>query len=388
MKTQDIIIIGGGMVGAAVALGLAKQGLNIALIEKNPLPSFDANAAYDLRISAISITSVKLLEELGAWQAISQMRVCPYDGLETWEIEGFNTAFYATEIGLDKLGFMVENNAIQLGLWQALNQYPNCRQAVGFSQISANYREQLWTVTVDDQTFTAPLLIAADGANSQVRNWAGIGLTGWQYRQHCLLATVKTELLQQSVTWQQFFPSGPRAFLPLSDHNGCVVWYDAPQRIAQLKQLPSEKLTAEIQQHFPARLGKVGVVNAAGFPLTRQHAQHYVKNGVVLMGDAAHTINPLAGQGVNLGFKDVQVLLEVIEQAVKKGENFANEVVLKRYEHKRKPDNLLMQTGMDVFYKAFKTELLPAKIARNLGLVLAEKITPLKKKALRYAIGL
>ena len=106
MKTQDIIIIGGGMVGAAAAIGLAKQGLNIALIEKNPLPSFDANAAYDLRISAISITSVKLLEELGAWQAISQMRVCPYDGLETWEIEGFNTAFHAAEIGLDKLGFM------------------------------------------------------------------------------------------------------------------------------------------------------------------------------------------------------------------------------------------------------------------------------------------
>ncbi|VEI47991.1 2-octaprenyl-3-methyl-6-methoxy-1,4-benzoquinol hydroxylase [Actinobacillus equuli] len=130
------------------------------------------------------------------------------------------------------------------------------------------------------------------------------------------------------------------------------------------------------------------VVNAASFPLTRQHAQHYVKNGVVLIGDAAHTINPLAGQGVNLGFKDVQVLLEVIEQAVKKGENFANEAVLKRYEHKRKPDNLLMQTGMDVFYKAFKTELLPVKVARNLGLVLAEKITPLKKKALRYAIGL
>lgn len=388
MKTQDIIIIGGGMVGAAAALGLAKQGLNIALIEKNPLPSFDANAAYDLRISAISITSVKLLEELGAWQAISQLRVCPYDGLETWEIEGFNTAFHATEIGLDKLGFMVENNAIQLGLWQALNQYPNCRQAVGFSQISANYHEQLWTVTVDEQTFTAPLLIAADGANSQVRSWAGIGLTSWQYRQHCLLATVKTELPQQSVTWQQFFPSGPRAFLPLSEHNGCVVWYDAPQRIAQLKQLSSEKLTAEIQQHFPARLGKVEVVNAASFPLTRQHAQHYVKNGVVLIGDAAHTINPLAGQGVNLGFKDVQVLLEVIEQAVKKGENFANEVVLKRYEHKRKPDNLFMQTGMDVFYKAFKTELLPVKVARNLGLVLAEKITPLKKKALRYAIGL
>lgn len=385
---KDVIIIGGGMVGAAAALSLAKLGLNIALIEKKPLPSFNPHSAYDLRISAISVTSVKLLDTLGAWQYIREMRVCPYDGLETWEIEGINTTFHAAEIGVDTLGFMVENNLIQLGLWQALSQYANCQQAVGFSQISANYHEQLWTVQVDDQTFCAPLLIAADGAHSQVRSWAGIGLTSWQYRQHCLLATIKTELPQQSVTWQQFFPSGPRAFLPLSEQNGCIVWYDTPQRIAQLKQLPLEKLTAEIQQYFPSRLGNIKVMNAASFPLTRQHAQHYVKNGILLIGDAAHTINPLAGQGVNLGFKDVQCLLDIIEQAVKKGENVANEAVLKRYEHKRKPDNLLMQTSMDIFYKAFKTELLPVKIVRNLGLLVAENITPLKKKALRYAIGL
>lgn len=158
------------------------------------------------------------------------------------------------------------------------------------------------------------------------------------------------------------------------------------------KNLPTEKLTVAIEQHFPTRLteelGKINVQASGAFPLTRQHAQHYVQNGVVLVGDAAHTINPLAGQGVNLGFKDVKALLEVVEQAVKKGENFASEEVLKRYEQKRKPDNLLMQTGMDIFYKAFKTELLPLKIARNLGLVVAEKATPIKKQALKYAIGL
>lgn len=147
-----------------------------------------------------------------------------------------------------------------------------------------------------------------------------------------------------------------------------------------------------IEQHFPSRLreelGKIEVQSSGAFPLTRQHAQHYIQNGVVLVGDAAHTINPLAGQGVNLGFKDIKVLLDVFEQAVKKGENFASEEVLKRYENKRKPDNLLMQTGMDIFYKAFSTELLPLKIARNLGLVIAEKATPLKKQALKYAIGI
>ncbi|WP_373818105.1 FAD-dependent oxidoreductase [Glaesserella sp.] len=390
MSQQEIIVIGGGMVGAATALGLAQLGLKVALIEKNPLPTFSTEAPYDIRISAISVASVDLLEKLGAWQAIAAMRVCPYDGLETWEIDGFNTTFHANELGLDKLGYMVENNVIQIGIWQTLNHYPNCVQAVGFEHIFAN-RDEMgnWRISLDNHTeFSAPLVIACDGANSIVRSWAGIGLTSWQYRQHCLLAIVKTELSQQSVTWQQFFASGPRAFLPLSDHNGCVVWYDSPQRIQQLRQMSSAKLSEEIKCHFPTRLGKVDVIHHADFPLTRQHAQHYFKNGVVLVGDSAHTINPLAGQGVNLGFKDVKALLDVFEKALSKGEDLADNAVLKRYEQKRKPDNLLMQTGMDVFYKAFKTELLPVKVARNLALVVAEKVSPLKKKALKYAIGL
>lgn len=393
MKTEfDIIIIGGGMVGATVALGLAKQGLNLALIEKKPLPTFTLNSAYDLRISAISQGSIQLLQQLDVWDAISAMRTCPYTALETWEIDGFNTAFSASEIGLEKLGDMVENNVTQIGLWQALQQYPNCQQTVGFQKISANREEDLWMITVDDKTFSAPIIIAADGANSQARQWAGIGLTSWQYRQHCLLATITCENPAPPATWQQFYPSGPRALLPLSGNNGCIVWYDSPQQIAELKALPLEKLTLEIERNFPTRLttelGKIQVQASGSFPLTRQHAQHYVQNGVVLIGDSAHTINPLAGQGVNLGFKDVKALLEVIEQAVRKGENFTDEAVLKRYEHKRKTDNLLMQTGMDVFYKAFKTEILPIKVARNLGLVFTEKFTPLKKQILKYAIGI
>ncbi|MDY2946601.1 MAG: FAD-dependent oxidoreductase [Mannheimia varigena] len=393
MNTElDMIVVGGGMVGAATALGLAKQGVKLALLEKNPLPTFEANSAYDLRISAISMGSIQLLEKLGVWEQIISMRTCPYNRLETWEIEGFNTVFSASDLGLEKLGDMVENNLLQITLWEQLKQFPNCVQAVGFEQIFAKREENLWEIQVDNQTFSAPIIIAADGANSQARQWAGIGLTSWQYRQHCLLATIKTEKTTPSTTWQQFYTTGPRAFLPLSGNNGCIVWYDSPQRIAELKNLPTEKLTTEIEQHFPARLreelGKINVQASGAFPLTRQHAQHYVQNGAVLVGDAAHTINPLAGQGVNLGFKDVKVLLDVVEQAVKKGESFANEEVFKRYEQKRKLDNLLMQTSMDIFYKAFKTELLPLKIVRNLGLVIADKAMPIKKQALKYAIGL
>ncbi|QLB41628.1 FAD-dependent monooxygenase [Mannheimia pernigra] len=393
MNTElDMIVIGGGMIGAAAALGLAKQGFKLAVLEKNPLPTFDAHSAYDLRISAISMGSIQLLEKLGVWEKIVSMRTSPYTQLETWEIEGFNTVFSAAELGLEKLGDMVENNLIQIALWEQLKQFPNCIQAVGFEQLSAKKIENKWLVQIDNQTFSAQILIAADGANSQARQWAGIGLTSWQYRQHCLLATITTEKSAPSTTWQQFYSTGPRAFLPLSDNHSCIVWYDSPQKVTELKNLSTEKLTVAIEQHFPSRLreelGKIEVQSSGAFPLTRQHAQHYIQNGVVLVGDAAHTINPLAGQGVNLGFKDIKVLLDVFEQAVKKGENFASEEVLKRYENKRKPDNLLMQTGMDIFYKAFSTELLPLKIARNLGLVIAEKATPLKKQALKYAIGI
>ncbi|QLB20679.1 2-octaprenyl-3-methyl-6-methoxy-1,4-benzoquinol hydroxylase [Vespertiliibacter pulmonis] len=392
MSRQDVIVVGGGMVGAAAALGLAKIGLKVALLEKKPLPTFIPDSDYDIRISAISSFSVRLLEKLGAWQAIESMRVWAYSGLETWEVEGLGTAFNATELGLDKLGFMVENNVIQLGLWQTLQHYENCTQAVGFTQFSANYQDRLWTVKLDEQQqFSAPILLACDGANSLVRQWSGIGVTSWQYRQHCLLAVVKTDPAnaeQQRVTWQQFFPSGPRAFLPLAENNGCVVWYDSPERIKQLKQLPADKLANEIHQAFPERLGRVKVVSQGSFPLTRQHAQSYVRQGIVLVGDAAHTINPLAGQGVNLGFKDVSALLDIIEQAVENGEDFATEIVLKRYEKRRKADNLLMQTSMDIFYKAFKTDLLPVKVIRNVALVVAERATLLKKRALKYALGL
>lgn len=392
MSQQDVIVVGGGMVGAAAALGLAKMGLKVAILEKQALPTFIPHSDYDLRISAISSSSVHLLEKLGAWQAIEAMRVWAYNGLETWEVEGLGTAFHASELGLDKLGFMVENNVIQLGLWQTLQHYANCTQAVEFTQLSANYQDRLWTVTLDGQKqFSAPILFACDGANSLVRQWSGIGLTSWQYRQHCLLAVVKTEEAnaeEKRVTWQQFFPSGPRAFLPLAENNGCIVWYDSPERIKQLKQLSADKLANEIHQAFPERLGRVEVVSQGSFPLTRQHAQSYVRQGIVLVGDAAHTINPLAGQGVNLGFKDVSELLDVIEQAVKKGEDFADEMVLRRYEKRRKADNLLMQTSMDIFYKAFKTDLLPVKVMRNIALAVAERATFLKKRALKYALGL
>lgn len=386
---RDMIVVGGGMVGAACAVGLAQQGKAVALIEHANLPHFSNQNPYDLRISAISVASVNLLKTLGAWQHIEQNRICPYRALETWEIEGFSTYFHSQELALSELGFMVENNVIQLGLWQCLADYPQVKSSAGQSIQKIEKCGEIWQISLaNGEVYAAPLVIAADGANSQLRQIAGIGLTGWQYRQSCMLIVVDTEIEQQDITWQQFYPSGPRAFLPLLGQQACLVWYDSPQRIRELCQYSKEKLASEIEQHFPDRLGKVRVQNCASFELTRRHAQTYYKQGIVLVGDSAHTINPLAGQGVNLGFKDVKALLEVLQQAHQKNENLASNEVLSRYQRQRKIDNLLMQSGMDVFYKAFKQDLLPLKLARNLGLFAVDKCTPLKKQALKYALGL
>lgn len=392
-QQKSAIVVGGGMVGSAAALGLARLGLNVHLIEHAPLPHFDpneeSNQPYDIRISAISAASVNLLQELQAWQAIRAMRVCPYRHLETWEIDGFSTRFSAQDLNLPELGYMVENNLIQLGLWHAFAAYPNLSTSVQQPIEHIEKCGQDWQIRLaNGDAYSAPLLLACDGANSQLRQLACIGLTGWQYRQSCLLILVETALEQQDITWQQFFPSGPRAFLPLLGNQGCLVWYDSPERIRQLQQLPLDQLDREITAAFPARLGAVKSRQAASFPLTRRHAQDYYKNGIVLLGDSAHTINPLAGQGVNLGFKDVKIFLEVIAEAQKCGQAIDDEAVLAHYQRLRQKDNLLMQSGMDLFYKGFKHDLLPLKVLRNLALVTVDKTTPIKKQALKYALGL
>lgn len=384
MKKYQFSVVGGGMVGAAIALGLAKQGRNVALIEQCQPIAFDASQPMDLRISAISMASVQLLDELGAWNAISAMRTCAYKGLETWEHPSCITSFNAQELELPQLGYMVENRLIQLGLWQQFEQYPNLELFTPESISDIEFGDGGHLINLDSgKQLVTDWLVGADGANSRIREWAKIGITAWDYRQHCMLINVETEQVQNEVTWQQFFPSGPRSYLPLEGHHASLVWYDSPQRIRQLSLMSAEQLGAEIEAHFPERLGKIKVLDHGCFPLVRRHAQQYVKQRCILAGDSAHTINPLAGQGVNLGFKDVKELLKQTEQMSE-----LNDAVFERYQRVRTVDNLVMQSGMDLFYKAFSNDILPLKLARNVGLKLAQNAGPLKQQALKYALGL
>ncbi|PSV24213.1 MULTISPECIES: 2-octaprenyl-3-methyl-6-methoxy-1,4-benzoquinol hydroxylase [unclassified Photobacterium] len=386
MKQYDVIVAGGGMVGAATALGLAKLGLDVAVLEGFAPRPFANTQPMDLRVSAISPHSVALLDRLGAWNEVLNMRLCPFKRLETWENPECRTRFNADDMGLDQLGYIVENRLLQLALWQQFDNIENLTLYCPSKMVSTTSIENGYIVELENtQQLQCRLLIGADGANSQVRQQAGIGITAWDYRQHCMLINIETALPQQDITWQQFTPAGPRSFLPLPGHQGSLVWYDSPERIRRLSHMTTEQLHAEISAVFPEELGEFSVVDHGSFPLTRRHAQTYYKPNVVLLGDAAHTINPLAGQGVNLGFKDVDVLLQEIEAA---GEHWAESSVLDKYQRRRRPDNLIMQTGMDFFYVTFSNNITPLKFIRNAGLRLADGAGGIKKQVLKYAMGL
>lgn len=386
----DVIIVGGGMVGAAVACGLGGSPLRVAVIENAPPPPFSPEQPHDLRVSALSIASKKILETVGAWQGIEDRRVCPFRRMRVWETAG-DTEFCSDDINYPQLGYIVENRVIQLALLDRLADFGNITLISPATIKKINYSIGTKTeLSLDDgRVLSTKLLVAADGGQSRVRQVVGLGVTSWDYKQHALVIYIETEYGQQDITWQRFVPTGPQAFLPLNGHYGSIVWYQSPDEVSRLKALPLEELKQELMAAFPEALGQVKTALAtASFPLKRQHAQAYAKPGVVLVGDAAHMINPLAGQGVNIGLLDAAALGEVLVDAVKQGIDPSDLKVLKQYEKMRRNENLKMMTVMDVFYQVFSNEVLPVKFLRNLGLGLAERVLPAKNKVMRMAMGL
>ncbi len=386
----DVVIVGGGMVGAAVACSLGDSSLSVAVIESALPEDFETTQPHDLRVSALSIASKNILETVGAWTGIENRRLCPFRRMRVWETAG-DTEFNSDAIEHPALGYIVENRITQLALLERLKTFNNI-QLIS----PANIKKIRYTLGQDSEVelenqriLTAKVLVAADGGQSKVRQSVGIGVTSWDYKQHALVIYISTAYEQQDITWQRFVPSGPQAFLPLSGKFGSIVWYNTPDEVTRLKSLPYAALKTELTKAFPDCLGQVEeVLGVASFPLKRQHAQSYAKPGVVLVGDAAHMINPLAGQGVNIGLLDAAALGEVLIEASKKGENISDISVLKRYEKLRRNENLKMMTVMDVFYQVFSNDVLPLKFIRNLGLGLAERVLPAKNKVMRAAMGL
>lgn len=385
----DFCVNGAGMIGATLALGLLRQGYKVALIDPAPPKPFEPDQPPDLRVSAISAGSAALLQSLGAWESIPDSRLRTYSKLSVWEKKQAATDFDARLLGKSILGYFCENRLIQLACLNAielqqhtanLTRYTQAPQAIQWNQVHG------CTVVLQDQrTIEARWVIGADGAASFVRQQAAIGTQGWQYGQQALGVVVETTQAQPDWTWQEFHPSGPRAFLPMYKNFGSFVWYDSPARIRQLKAMNNTQLTQAIEESFANITGKFKIQGKAAFPLSRMHAKQYVKNQAILVGDAAHTINPLAGQGVNIGFKDVQALLKTTEpgsttldiQRFKQG-----------YEHRRRRDNLAMMSAMDAFYLLFSNDVSAVKWLRTGMLKMAQQTDFAKRQILQYAMGM
>ncbi|PKF60505.1 2-polyprenyl-6-methoxyphenol hydroxylase [Psychromonas sp. psych-6C06] len=385
MQNREIIVVGGGMVGALTALLLAQQGFVIHLIEKSPVQVPDEDSPFDLRVSAFSAQSQNLLAQTGVWKNLPENRLCAYQGLQTWEAGSHKLIFDSTELGMDSLGYIAENRWIQAVLWQALKELDNVIFYNNCALLAIhNHSDSVSAVLDNQQQINAELLVACDGANSACRAMMNIGVSAWGYRQQCMLINLKTDCEQQNITWQEFRETGPCAFLPLAENNASLVWYHSPEKIKQLTSLNNLQLKKQIQLQFPKLNFDFEVVDKGAFPLTRRHAQQYSKGRVVLLGDAAHTINPLAGQGVNLGFKDVQCLVELLVHS----SDLPIDKLLQRYALQRKPHNLLMQSAMDLFYVGSKSELSIVRMFRKAVLFGAQNSGQLKNRVMKYAMGL
>ncbi len=386
----DIAIVGGGMVGATVACALGGSPLKMAVVEQSPPLPFAPDQPHDLRVSALSIASKNILESVGAWQGITDKRLCPFRRMRVWETAG-DTEFCSDDIHYPELGYIVENRVTQLSLLEKMREFDHIEWIcpTQIKQVSYRPGNRVELELDNGRVLATRLLVAADGGQSKVRQAVGLGVTSWDYQQHALVIYIETAYGQQDITWQRFLPSGPQAFLPLPGHHGSLVWYHSPDEIKRLQELPFEALKQELTEAFPDCLGPVEkILGVSSFPLRRQHAQGYIKHGVALVGDAAHTINPLAGQGVNIGLLDAAALAEVILEAQNQGQDIADSRILQRYENMRRLENLKMMTLMDVFYQVFSNDILPVKLIRNLGLGLAGHLHPVKNRVMRNAMGL
>lgn len=382
MKSQfSIVIVGAGITGLMLAALLAKgrhaSALDIIVIDAAKRPRFSAEDDVSLRVSAIANGSAELLDAVGAWSIIKQARVSPYESMRVWDESdtpdgGATLRFDAAEFAVPQLGHIVENVLIQDALLKMLDK----------RDVSLQFATKIESLP------DADLVVGADGARSFVRELAGIKTNQWPYEQTAVVTHLSTEIDHDATARQRFLRDGPLGMLPLMDGRISVVWSTTPDIAKQAMEAADDELGGMLTDASDGVLGKLTVAGPKGaFPLCAQHAEKYVKEGIALVGDAAHAIHPLAGQGANLGLQDTATLARVINDAIDAGLHPGDRPVLRRYERARKGDNLTMMHFMTGLNRLFTTDSMVLGEIRLAGMRLFNRSGPVRERAVKVALG-
>ena len=383
----DTVIVGGGLVGATLALALGRIGLRVAIVERSDAPAAAPGPARDLRVSAFTVASERILRALDVWPALPAERIGPMREMRVWERTG-EVHFDSAGIGEPALGHVIENALVQWAVEQRIDALPNVEWHRGAELAGLALDGGEAVVALGDRRLRAPLAVGADGADSRVRALAGIEATAGDYRQEAVVAEVRTALPHRETAWQRFLPDGPLAFLPLANGASSIVWSTTPEHAAQLRALDDDAFGFEVADAFEWKLGAVSAAGArAAFGLHHLHARDYVRDRVALAGDAAHVVHPLAGQGVNLGLLDAAALAEVVARSYALGRDVGGRPTLRRYERWRRGHNALMQAALGGFRHLFSSRHAPVQRLRETGLTLTDRLPPLKAGFMRFASG-
>lgn len=390
-KDYDVVIIGGGMVGACCACALGASHLRVALVDEGEVPEA-LPVDSDIRVSAVTLASRNIFRALAAWEAIPQERIAPLRAMRIRDSRGSAVVeFDSADIAEPELGYILENSVMRYAWYQRL------RVLGTVDIISADALEALECdlegvaiTTRQGLTLRARLVIGADGAQSHLRELAGMGTRGWDFAQQGIVATVQTTVPHQAWAQQVFLSSGPLAFLPLTQADRCsIVWSADTARAQALLALEEDAFLRELEEAVAQRMGNIHLLSPRqGFPLSLMHAPDYVRPRIALIGDAAHRVHPLAGQGVNLGYADAASLAQIVLQAAREDKDIGAVAVLRRYERWRKGDNVAMLALTDGLKRLFAVDQ-PAVVGlRNIGMSVTQRLTPVKRKLMRLASGL
>ena len=387
---HDVAVVGAGMVGAALALALARAGFDVAVIEPRAPAPWRALDEVDLRVVALAPSAVDLFRRLDVWTSIAAARAGPYRQMRVWDALAHGALhFDAAHGGEPALGWIVENKLIQHALWQALLQEARITLRCPARVAATVAEERRRVLELDDgSVVAAQLVVGADGAESPLRGQLGIATRERDYGQRAVVAHVATARAHEATAWQRFLPRATLAFLPLADGRSSIVWSVPEHDAARLLALDDAAFCAELGAAFDFRLGAVTASTPrAAFPLRLRLAERYIAPRFALIGDAAHVVHPLAGQGVNLGLRDVDELCDVLIQARTANADIASAHVLRRYERRRRSDNTLAAHAFDAIQRVFGQDSMALAALRGAALGVVERVTPLKRMFARRAAG-